>query len=63
MTFAQYEQPLPQSAIDAAKAAFIEFHGSLDDCACVDCLLMIENRCVFQFDVYNTTDDFCLMEK
>jgi len=58
-----YENPLTDEQIEAGKQEFIKFHGSLDHCACVGCPLQLENRCIFQFDVYNTDDDFCLMEK
>lgn len=54
---------LTDEQIEEAKKQFIEFHGSLDLCACTNCNLMKDNRCVYQFDVYNTIDDFCLMEK
>lgn len=59
----QYEIPLTPKQIEIAKQHFIDFHGSLDDCACVDCPMQKQNRCVFQFDSYNTKDDFCLMDK
>jgi len=59
----EYSTSLKPKEIEAAKRTFIKYHGSLDDCACVDCPLQKENRCVFQFDVYNTKDDWCLMEK
>lgn len=58
-----YEKPLSDEQVEAAKDVFIEFHGSLDNCECVDCPLQKENRCVFQFDIYNTKGDWCLMEK
>lgn len=58
-----HTQPLTDDEKEFMKALFIEFHGTLDLCACVDCPLQLENRCAYQFDVYNTIDDFCLMEK
>lgn len=59
----KYEQPLTADQIERAKQQFVEFHGTLDICACVDCYFAQQNRCIFQYDTYNTIDDFCLMEK
>lgn len=59
----QLDRPLTEEEIELAKAGFVEFHGSLDKCECVDCALQKNNECVFQFDPYNTKGDWCLMDK
>lgn len=61
--FDQYETPLTVGQIEEAKKNWLEFHKTFDHCACLNCKLQVENRCVFQWDIYNTDDDFCLMEK
>lgn len=61
--------PLTKEEIERRKALFLSDgrqlankEMSLQDCTCFDCKMQKENRCVYQWDFYNTDGD-CLFDK
>jgi hypothetical protein len=63
MTIDPWTKPLSQETIDKKKKMLVEeFEVKLEDTTCFNCKAQKENRCVCQWDPYNTNGD-CLLSK
>lgn len=61
---ADHERPLTYDEIYWAREGFKEMTGATDflSCTCLECPAQKRNRCVYQWDAYNTHGD-CLAQK
>lgn len=60
----QWTMAITVQRASAQRQNFIKEHGSLDGCTCNGCprRFAMANRCVLQYDPYNTNGD-CLLSK